>query len=229
MKVLWIRQGDTHYPALLIKRMGEAAPTALAAAGDVNILRRPRLGLICSIQCPGSVIIKTFDTIRALRDAGVTMIGGFHSPMERECLDILLRGLQPVILSPAKGLSRLRIGQDARKALKEGRLLLLSQFGDEIRRSNSARAIQRNDLVAGLADAVFVPYAAEAGKTWATVSRALNIGQKVFALDDEANTALFACGVKACRSNDLDDVLSLILKADARSARKELLQGISSR
>jgi predicted Rossmann fold nucleotide-binding protein DprA/Smf involved in DNA uptake len=213
MKVRWIRQGGAQYPTLLIQRMGEAAPVAIAVAGDMNILRRPRLGLICSIQCPGSIVLKTFDAIRALRDAGVTMIGGFHSPMERECLDLLLRGPQPVVLSPARGLSRLRIGQEARKALAEGRLLLLSVFGDEVQRTTSTHAIARNDLVATLAAAVFVPYAAPTGKTWATVCKVLERGQKVFALDDEANTDLFASGVRACRSNDLDEILSLIVKS----------------
>ncbi|HTY23990.1 MAG TPA: hypothetical protein VMC85_12720, partial [Desulfomonilaceae bacterium] len=164
-------------------------------------------------QCPGSIVIKTFDTIRALRDAGVTMIGGFHSPMEREGLDIMLRGLQPVVLCAAKSLPGMRIRQEARRALKEGRLLLLSVFSDEVRWTTSTHAIERNDLVTALADAVFVPYAAPAGKTWATVCKALERSQKVFALDDEANTDLFACGVKACQSNNLEEILSLIGKS----------------
>jgi HEPN domain-containing protein len=35
---------------------------------------------------------------------GVTVVGGFHAPMERECLTILLRGAQPVILCPARNI-----------------------------------------------------------------------------------------------------------------------------
>jgi predicted Rossmann fold nucleotide-binding protein DprA/Smf involved in DNA uptake len=213
MKVRWIRQGDAQYPKPLVKRMGGAAPAAIAAAGDMNILRRPRVGLICSIQCPGSIVIKTFDAIRTLRDAGVTMIGGFHSPMERECLEILLRGPQPVVFSPARSLSRLRIGQEARKALAEGRLLLLSVFGEDIQRTTSTQALERNNLVAALADVVFVPYAAPAGKTWATVCKALERRQKVFAPEDEANNDLFTCGVTACQSNNLDDLISQIGKS----------------
>lgn len=118
-----------------------------------------------------------------------------------------------MVLCAAKSLPGVRIGQVARKALKEGRLLVLSPFGDEARWSTSAQAMQRNNLVAALADAVFVPYAAPAGKTWATVRKALEHGQKVFALDDEANADLFTCGVRACRSNNLDEILSLIQKS----------------
>lgn len=212
-KLRWIGKDAAHYPTPLIKRMGEAAPAALCVDGDLNILRRPRLGLICSIQCPGSIVLKTFDAIRTLRDAGVTIVGGFHSPMERECLDILLRGPQPVVLCPARGLSRLRIGQEARKALTESRLLVLSPFGNEVRRSTSAQAMHRNDFVAALADALFVPYAAQAGKTWTTVSGALDIGQEVFTLDDESNAGLLASGARACRTNNLDVMLSLLVKS----------------
>ena len=31
---------------------------------------------------------------------GVPMIGGFHTPMEQECLEVLLRGQQPVVICP---------------------------------------------------------------------------------------------------------------------------------
>src|SRR5687767_12728345 len=65
--------------------------------GDASLLSRPCLGLVCSVKCPGSIVLQTYDAIRALRDAGVVVTGGFHSPMERDCLEFLLRGTQPVI------------------------------------------------------------------------------------------------------------------------------------
>ncbi|MDZ7816997.1 MAG: DNA-processing protein DprA [Planctomycetota bacterium] len=147
-----IEQSDTDYPTVLCDRLGDAAPSCLYVMGDADILRNRLLGLICSIQCPGSIVIKTLDATRALRDAGVTVIGGFHSPMEKECLDILLRGDQPAILCPARGLTGLRIGKMPRRALKKGRLMILSPFPNNIRRTTAAQAVQRNDLVAALAE-----------------------------------------------------------------------------
>jgi hypothetical protein len=44
-----------------------------------------------------------------VRDAGIVMAGGFHSPMEQDCLDFLLRGNQPVVVCPAKGLAHVRL------------------------------------------------------------------------------------------------------------------------
>ena len=170
-------------------------------------MKHPGIGLICSIQCPGSIIIKTFDVIRRLRDEKIVMIGGFHSPMERECLDILLRGAQPVILCPAKCLRNLRMGKAARKALAEGRLLVLSIFGDEVRRTTSFEALLRNDMVAALAEAILVPHASKNGRTWTTIRRALEKSQKILTFEDDANVDLIASGARAYQSNLIDDLV----------------------
>ncbi len=112
--------------------------------GDRAMLRRKFLGLICSVRCPGSVVIKTFDAIRELRDAGVMVAGGFHSPMEKECLEFLLRGVQPMIVVLAKGLGRPRLPELWRTAIDAGRLLLLAPFDDDVRRITKAHAQARN-------------------------------------------------------------------------------------
>lgn len=183
-------------------------------------MKTPGIGLICSIQCPGSIIIKTFDVIRRLRDEKMVLIGGFHSPMERECLDILLRGSQPVILCPARSLRNLRMGKAARKALAEGRLLVLTVFDDEVRRSTASGAILRNDLVAALAGVVLVPHAAKNGKTWTTVLRALENGQKILTFADEANTDLIASGARAYRNSHIDDIADDIRRWQADNSSR---------
>ena len=192
-----IERGGSEYPAILQDRVGDAAPRAIHAMGDTAILRNRLFGLICSIQCPGSIVIKTFDAMRALRDAGVVVIGGFHSPMERECLDILLRGSQPVILCAAKRLRGLRLGAAARKALKDGRLLVITPFDDRFKRTTAAQAIQRNELVAALADSMLIPYAAPGGKTEATAQNVLARGQPLFTFADENNAHLIKAGAAA--------------------------------
>ncbi|NLW85471.1 MAG: hypothetical protein GXY38_01210 [Planctomycetes bacterium] len=204
-----IEQGSSDYPTGLTDRLGEDAPPCLYAMGEPSILRQRLLGLICSIQCPGSIVIKTLDAARALRDAGVAVIGGFHSPMEKECLDILLRGDQPVVLCAAKGLPGLRMGQAARQAAAGGRLLAISPFDDNVRRTTAAQAVQRNDLVAALSEIVLVPHAAHGGKTWTTVEVALTRGQVVCTLEDDENTALVQQGARAVEVQHLIDLVTL--------------------
>ena len=208
-----IPPSDTDYPAVLRDRLGNAAPACLYALGDAAVLQNRLLGLICSIQCPGSVVIKTFDAVRELRDAGVVVIGGFHSPMEQECLDILLRGTQPVVLCAAKGLPGLRLGKAARRALGEGRLLVISSFDKSIRRTTAAQAVERNNLVAAMAEAILVPHAAPDGKTWATVRDAMDRRQTVLTFDDEANSALVSMGAKAINGEQTADLMGAMRAA----------------
>ncbi len=208
MKTQHIRPQSAGYPEILVQRLRDAAPRNLYALGDCGILRNRLLGLICSIQCPGSIVIRTFDLIRKLREERTVMIGGFHSPMERDCLDLLLRGVQPAILCPAKSLRNLRMGKLARKALAESRLLVLSAFGDEVRRTTSTQAFLRNDMVSALSETLLVPYASKNGKTWSAVRRAFEYGHKVFTFEDEANADLIACGARACREDRIDDIIS---------------------
>jgi predicted Rossmann fold nucleotide-binding protein DprA/Smf involved in DNA uptake len=117
--------------------------------------------------------------------------------MERECLDLLLRGNQPVILCSAKGLNRLKLGKSARTALKDGRLLALSPFDETIRRTTADRAIIRNNLVATMSVAMLIPHATSGGKTWQTARQSLETVHPVFTFDDEANTGLKDMGAKA--------------------------------
>ncbi len=196
MDDLRIERGGDSYPIVLLNRLGDATPPVIHAIGNVSALRSHRLGLICSIQCPGSVIIKTYDAIRELRDAGSVVVGGFHSPMERECLDLLLRGTQPVILCAARKLQGLRMGKEARRAVEEGRLLVLSPFGDDDKRTTSAHAVMRNEFVAALADAVLIPHASPGGKTAAIASKLIARGQTVYTFDVEENASLMQVGAK---------------------------------
>ena len=191
------------YPDLVRTRLGGVAPSCLYAMGETAILGNRFLGLLCSVQCPGSVIIKTFDAIRLLRDKGAAVIGGFHSPMERECLDILLRGRQPVVLCPAKRLKGLRLGEVARHAVRDGRMLVISPFDESVRRTTAPQAVLRNDLAAALSEALLVPHAAPGGKTWTTIRAALDRQQPVFTFAVQDNAALLEAGATAFGELDI--------------------------
>ena len=54
--------------------------------GNPEILHNTKLALFCSVKTPGDIILKTFDYARYLRQQDITVISGFHSPMEQECL-----------------------------------------------------------------------------------------------------------------------------------------------
>jgi predicted Rossmann fold nucleotide-binding protein DprA/Smf involved in DNA uptake len=201
LEIKRISKGGHGYPEILAERLGDTAPEAIYSLGDLSILQNRMVGLICSVQCPGSIVLKTFDLIRKLRDAGVVLIGGFHCPMEKDCLDLLLRGPQTVVICMPKRLQNIHFGS-ARQAFSEGRLLVISRFGDEVRQASAKQAMERNDLVAALSQVVLVPHASPNGKTWEVVKRAIDRGQKIASFDDPANAHLMALGAADCSNAD---------------------------
>jgi len=47
--------------------------------GNQEILQSKKLALFCSRRCPGKLILKACDLAHSLREAGVTVVDGFHS------------------------------------------------------------------------------------------------------------------------------------------------------
>jgi len=138
-------------------------PPRLAVRGDPALLRGDKLGLFCSIRCPGDLILRAYDYARKLRDDGVTVISGFHSPVEKECLRILLRGKQPLIICPARSLANLRVPREWQQDIENGRLLLVSPFVGSQKRATAGRAQARNQFVAAVADRVCFIHTAPGG------------------------------------------------------------------
>lgn len=118
---------------------------------------------LCSKETPGATILKAFDQAAAWRDAGRCVISGFHSPLEQQYLDILLRGKQPIVLALARTLGNLRLPAAQRKALDDGRLTIISPFPETEKRATADLARQRNRFVASLADEVVFAFIAPGG------------------------------------------------------------------
>jgi predicted Rossmann fold nucleotide-binding protein DprA/Smf involved in DNA uptake len=177
------------------------------AIGNLNILKTRLLGFFCSTKCPGNVIVHTYDLVRALRDAGVPVISGFHAPMERECLDLLLRGRQPAVICPARSIERMRFPAAWHTPLDEGRLLVFSPIAAPSRRSTAALAEQRNRFVAALADAIVIAHASPGSKIEWLYPKIVASGKRVYTLDLPENTRLMQQGVKGYVVPNLIDCL----------------------
>ncbi|MBM3882147.1 MAG: DNA-binding protein [Verrucomicrobia bacterium] len=155
---------DPHYPDRLRRWLGEAAPETLSALGHLDLLEHRLLALLSSVHCPGRVVQAAYAFAQRLRYEGQTVIGGFHSPMEQECLRILLSSPHGVVLCPARGLEDLRLRPEWRRALSEQRLLLLSPFAPLCSRATAQLASERNRFVAALADEVVIAHVTPGGQ-----------------------------------------------------------------
>ncbi len=177
---------------------GEAAPL-LHVLGDAAILSGPKVALFCSVRCPGKLILDTYDLARRFRVEGVPVVGGFHSPMEQECLRILLRGTHPVVWCLARGLFK-RVPSspvDCRDSVAEGRLLIVSPFPATVRRTTAATAMARNRFLADLAAEVVVAHASPGSKVEALALGLLASGRRVHTFDHPANAHLLDAGAQS--------------------------------
>ena len=191
------------YPSPLRNKKARVLFPRIWALGDLKILEKPLLGFFCSVKCPGELILRSYDLARSLRDTGTSIIGGFHSPIEKDCLELLLKGTQPIILCPARSIENMLVKKIFRQPLVEGRLLFLSPFEKKIKRQTGQTSQLRNQFVAMLADAVFVAHAQADGKLAEISSEFLSWNKPLYTFESEYNKTLMKMGAKPI---DMDNV-----------------------
>jgi hypothetical protein len=168
---------------------------ALRTQGNAALRQRRKLALLCSVKCPGKLILDAYDFCRHLGAGDLAVVSGFHSPMEQECRHILLRRSHPVIWCLARGMLT-RVAPELRTPLADGRLLIVTAFPDKVRRASLATAAECNRYVAGMADAVLIVHAAPGGKTEALGLELLAAGKSVCTFDHPANAAIIQAGAR---------------------------------
>jgi predicted Rossmann fold nucleotide-binding protein DprA/Smf involved in DNA uptake len=172
------------------------APPALHLLGNPALLRQELIGLLCSRRVPAVLDGQARSWARAARDLRFPTIGGFLSPVERECLEILLEGTQPVVICLARGLAATRIPPRWRTPLERGRMLLVSPFSDGVTELTSANAELRNRVVAALARELVVPHAAPGGRLLGLLREVIAGGKTVHSFDHPANAPLLRIGCR---------------------------------
>jgi predicted Rossmann fold nucleotide-binding protein DprA/Smf involved in DNA uptake len=174
--------------------------------GNIDILNRKLLGFFCSIKCPGDIILKTYDLARSFRDAGITIISGFHSPIEKDVFDLLLNGSQPIVVCPARSIENMCIPNAWKEAIDNGRLLVLSPFEKKHKRVTASLSEERNRIVAMLARDAFLPYAAPGSRSENLCKDIIRAGKQIFTFGDAANLSLVAMGAKPIKVEDLKKI-----------------------
>lgn len=155
----------------------------------------------CSQSCPGDVILKAQDWANARTAASAPVIGGFHTPVERDVLRILLRGQAPAIIVLARAIEGWRVPKPLGAAIKEaeaaGRAKILSPFPPTQRRTSAATAEARNRHILTLANSILIAHASRGGKTEALGYDAIARGLRVLTFPSPHNANLVEMGATA--------------------------------
>ncbi len=130
--------------------------------GNKEILNNHQTAFICTSRYPDDIILKSLDWSKAKKNNGECIIAGFQIPIEKDDLNILLRGKQPIILVLARGMKK-RWLEDIKSAIEEKRLLVISPFENEIKYITQETANNRNKIMTELADEIFLAYSTKGG------------------------------------------------------------------
>lgn len=172
---------------------------ALRMALSLVTMNEP-IAFFCSQSCPGDIILKAQDWANARGPDSAPVTGGFHTPVERDVLRILLRNGAPVIIVPARAAQGWRapnnLGPAIKAAVAAGTAQIVSPFPATQRRTTATTAETRNRHILTLCKTVLIAHASLGGKTEQLAIEAISRGLKLFTLQSANNSNLLNIVVK---------------------------------
>ena len=135
---------------------------SIFALGDIDIAEHHKTAFLCSRNYPAKAVLPIYDWAKATRENGACVMSGFHSRLERDVLDILLKGNQPVILAAARGLPK-QYPAAVKKAIDDGRLLVTSPFPASVSRITADTSRHRNAFMLSVANRIVIGHMSQAG------------------------------------------------------------------
>jgi len=169
-------------------------PSRLWYRGNLSLLNGALVGIVAAREIEPELTLRTSVFLEQLNVLKVGFVGGWHSPLEEDCLGILLRQEQRIVICLAKSLNRYQPSQDIEALLNQERALVLSHCTPNAKRISRNASIKRNQLVAGLANALPVLAAPEGSGTFKLAQSVIEQNKPVFALEHPINESILACG-----------------------------------
>lgn len=166
----------------------------LATNDAALVLVRAPVAFFCSKACPGDIILKAQDWANARGPDSAPVIGGFHTPIERDVLRILLRGAALVTIVLARAVQGYRMSPALKAAVTAGTAQIISPFPTTQTRTTATTAEARNRHILTLCRSVLFAHAAPGGKTEALASEANALGLSIQTLSSPANANLINMG-----------------------------------
>ena len=120
--------------------------------GNKQLLNLHKMGFIASRHTSSLDIIPTLDwAVEMSRQKDIAVVSGFQSPLEKDVLKFLLRGVCPIIIILARGMYR-KLPDALQTPMDQQRLLIISNESDNTTRVSEITAHKRNEYVISISD-----------------------------------------------------------------------------
>lgn len=169
-------------------------PADLAVIGDAALLDRYLLAVFGSARSPVEAV-RAGKMFAGLIPDTISVISGFHSPVEAQWHRQLCRRDVGLILAVARSLDSLTVRTEWKERLNAGRMLVISPFAAGYNWRTRDSALQRNRFIAAMADAILILCAAPGSATEGLAKECLARGKPVYALSPDP-AGLLAVGAQ---------------------------------
>ena len=120
--------------------------------GNTSLLDRKKIGYFASSKIATLSVLPTLDwATEVAQHEDVAIVSGFHSKLEREVLDFILRGKCGIVCVLARSIYK-KIPEKFREAYNSGRVLFIAPFKTSATRTSRHLCQQRNEYVASISD-----------------------------------------------------------------------------
>ncbi len=131
--------------------------------GNQEIQTDTKIGFLCSRKISATCVLRSYNSALTQAKAGNCVIGGFHSRIEKDVLNFLIRGHQPLIIVLARCFYK-RWQPEIKARLDKGNLLIISPFEESVTSVTAQTCLVRNNLIVELADRIVIGYASPDGQ-----------------------------------------------------------------
>lgn len=120
--------------------------------GNTSLLDRKKIGYFASSKISSLSVLPMLDWAAEMASRqDVAIVSGFHSKMEREVLDFLLRGKCGIVCVLARSIYK-KIPKKYREAYNAGRVLFIVPFKTSTTMTSRHLCQQRNEYVTSISD-----------------------------------------------------------------------------
>ncbi len=175
-------RGFDLYPRKLANALGKNAPPVLFAKGNLSVLDAKAVGFCGSRHASEKGIRVAADSAKLLGARGVNVVSGYAAGVDlaAHCAALEAGGVTTTVL--AEGIHHFGAKRDIKRLLRDGNYLVVSEFSPHLP-WNSRQAMQRNNTIIGLTDAMIVIESGTTGGTRACGEAAMQIGHPLFVAD----------------------------------------------
>ncbi|MDR0822165.1 MAG: hypothetical protein LBN20_00080 [Endomicrobium sp.] len=150
--------------------------------GNQDILKLPKTAFFCSRNCPPDLLLKTYDWAIEQERQNECIISGFHSPIEQDILDLLVKNpKQNIIIVPARGKYK-TLPKKLKLLINSNRFLLLFYFPETIKSQNLQTCIERNQKIVDLSNKIVFSHISTNGILKETFDYAKRIKKEIMLL-----------------------------------------------